>query len=257
MRDGWGRSLLVLAAIASGCAPSGGAADPTAERSIQAPTFPSVTAGPAGDPSTSAPSAPTGSGTAPPAPPAPGMSMSTGASTAGDPIPGADAVRSASVTDPVGDLTPSPADPPPAWADLRGATLRRSTDGFELAIDLAGPAPARAPDAEHTMNIASFYDLDGDGHIDVEIWVTLADDGWGGAHFDDRANAATFARDSQVVARVEGRQVIVAFPAAHLDDAAAFRWALASEWGRFEVIGSSLAARDDVPDDDAAAGFPG
>ena len=255
MRDGWGRSLLVLAAIASGCAPRGGDDDTTAGRSLVAPTFPPVTAGPAGDPSTSAPSAPTGSSTASPA--SPGVSTSPGTSTAGDPIAGAGAGRSVSVTDPAGDLTASPADPAPAWADLRGATLRRAPDGFELAIDLAGPAPARAPDAEHTMNIASFYDLDGDGRVDVEIWVTLADDGWGGAHFDDRARTATFARDSRVEARAEGERVIVAFPSAHLDDAAAFRWSLASEWGRFEVIGSSLAARDDVPDDDAAVDFPG
>lgn len=255
MRDGWGRSLLLLAAMASGCAPGGGDDDATAGRSLVAPTFPPVTAGPAGDPSASAPSAPAGSSTASPA--SPGVSTSPGTSTAGDPIAAAGAGRSVSVTDPAGDLTASPADPAPAWADLRGATLRRAPVGFELAIDLAGPAPARAPDAEHTMNIASFYDLDGDGRVDVEIWVTLADDGWGGAHFDDRAHTATFARDSRVEARAEGGRVIVAFPAAHLDDAAAFRWSLASEWGRFEVIGSSLAARDDVPDHDAAVDFPG
>lgn len=69
--------------------------------------------------------------------------------------------------------------------------LTRIGKEFELAIDLAGDVPTRATDDDHTMNVASFYDLDGDGQIDAEVWVNLAD---------------------------------------------AFRWSIASEWGRYEAL---------------------
>mgnify|MGYP000498179064 CR=1 FL=1 len=244
---------MAVALVAGACAPKGADAPPERASGLSTPTFaPSpTTTGSAGSSGTPPP---TGTGSTPsssPANPGPGGSGGTPtSSSSGD-------AAASTVSDPVGDLTPSPADRPPAWADLRGATLRRAGSQMELAIDLGGAAPARGPDPDHTMNIASFYDLDGDGAIDAEVWVTLADDGWGGAYFDDRARTSAYAAKSQVQARVEEGRLVVRFPVGHLRDATVFRWSLASEWGRYEVIGTDLAARDDAPDDDGAVGFPG
>lgn len=162
-----------------------------------------------------------------------------------------------SLADPAGDLSASTADPPPEWADLRGATLTRLGYELELEIELNAAVPAHAPDDERTMNVASFYDLDGDGRVDVEVWVTLADNGWGGAHFDNRSRSAEFAAASEVRAMVEHGRLVVRFPASHLDEASAFRWSIASEWGRFETIGTGLAARDDAPGHNESVTFPG
>jgi hypothetical protein len=165
-------------------------------------------------------------------------------------------VLTASVTDPVGDLTPSPLDPPPPWADLAGGRLTRTGDDVELRIRLGGPPPSQAPDDERTMNAAFFADVDGDGHVDYEVWANLADDGWGSAWYDNPRGTARFARESGVTVTVEGDELVVRFPWSHLGRAETFRWSLASEWGRFVVIGTAAAARDDAPDDDQAVSFP-
>ena len=135
--------------------------------------------------------------------------------------------------------------------------MRRLGVDFELVVSLDGDVPSKANDPDRTMNVASFYDLDGDGRIDAEIWVNLADDGWGGAYYDNRATTAAFARESQVAVQTDQQRLVIRFPAAHLHGATAFRWSIATEWGRFETIGTALAARDDAPDDDAAVTFPG
>lgn len=164
--------------------------------------------------------------------------------------------RRSSFTDPVGDLTPSPADPPPPWADLAGATLIRRASGFELRIELGGGSAPSTTDEDHTMNIASFFDVNGDGGIDFEVWANLSSGGWGSSYFDNRKRGGHFQGGSGVTVTVEGPHVVVAFPLSHLEGAERFRWALASEWGRYEVLGTLAMARDDAPDNDAAARFP-
>lgn len=163
----------------------------------------------------------------------------------------------ASIDDPSSDVTPSPLDRPPAWADLTGVRLVRSPSGFELRVRLGGPAaPDRAPDDAHTMNIASFYDLDGDGGIDTEIWLNVASGGWGATWFDNVGDGGGFQEGSGVTVGPDGQEVVARFPLSHLGAATRFRWSIASEWGRYETIGTIAAARDDAPDNDNPARFP-
>jgi len=169
-------------------------------------------------------------------------------------VPGA---TTAAVTDRLGDLTPSPVDPPPPWADLAGATLLRRADGFELRVRLGGGSAPTGTDEDHTMNVASFYDVDGNGTVDYEVWANLAAHGWGSSWFDNRAGKAGFADKSNVAVTVAGDEVVLRFPLSHLGNAEQFRWSLASEWGRYEVLGTAATARDDAPDNDGAARFPG
>jgi hypothetical protein len=175
-----------------------------------------------------------------------------GATTTTAPEP----TTSASVTDPSGDLTFS-VDPPPPWADLAGATLTRSGAGYELRVKLGGGAAPTTTDATHTMNIASFYDVDGDGTIDYEVWANIASGGWGGSYFDNRTGGGAFVEQSLVDITVQGDEVVITFPLAHLQRASTFRWSLASEWGSQAAVGTDLAARDDAPDNDAPTSFPG
>jgi hypothetical protein len=178
-----------------------------------------------------------------------------GAATAG---PSPVVPTEAALTDPAGDVTASPLDRPPAWADLVGARLVRSASGFELRVRLkGGAAPAKTADGEHTMNIASFYDLDGDGRIDTEVWLNVASGGWGATWFDNVGDGGGFQESSGVQVAPEGDEVVARFPLTHLRGAERFRWAIASEWGRYETIGTVAAARDDVPDNDNVAAFPG
>lgn len=162
-----------------------------------------------------------------------------------------------SFADPVGDLTPS-ADAAPAWADLAGGRLTRTPDGFELRTGLGGgKAPDRAPDERRTMNIASFFDLDGDGRVEVQIWANISEEGWYPAYYTPEfAGPNRFGDESGVTIRVDGPDLVLAFPVSHLGGAERFRWSLASEWGPYETIGTDLAARDDAPDHDQAAAFP-
>ncbi|HVF74425.1 MAG TPA: hypothetical protein VM938_05205 [Acidimicrobiales bacterium] len=191
-------------------------------------------------------------------PGAPGATTtpSTGASGQ-QPAPVVPGATTAALVDPRGDLTPSPLDPPPAWADLVGATLLRRADGFELRVRLGGGSAPTGTDEDHTMNIASFYDVDGNGSVDYEVWANLAASGWGGSWFDNRAGKAAFADKARVAVTVAGDEVVLRFPLSHLGNAEQFRWSLASEWGRYEVLGTAATARDDAPDNDGAARFPG
>ena len=165
-------------------------------------------------------------------------------------------VTSAAITDRLGDLTPSPVDRPPVWADLAGATLLRRDSGYELRVRLGGDTAPQTVDADHTMNIATFFDVNGDGRIDYEVWANLASGGWGGSYFDNVRGGGKFLDASGVAVAVEGAEVVLRFPLGHLEAAERFRFALASEWGRYEVLGTAAMARDDVPDNDAAARFP-
>lgn len=154
---------------------------------------------------------------------------------------------SASITDPPGDVTGSPLERPPAWIDLLGATLTRSADGWELRVRLAGgAAPDTSGSAQHTMNLAFFADLDGDGAVDAQIWANLADHGWGAGWFPPEP-PNRFGDESGVVITTEADEVVLRFPGAHLP-VERLRWSVATEWGRYESLGTDLTARDRAPD---------
>jgi hypothetical protein len=183
-------------------------------------------------------------------PPAPGAATST---TTGLPA----AASAGEITDAALDVSPSPLDRPPAWADLLGAHLTRDAGGFELRVRLGGgDAPESSGDDSHTMNVAAFFDIDGDGKIDYEVWANIASGGWGGSYFDNVHHGGGYLEDSGVTVTTEADQVVVRFPLDHVGGADAFRWSIASEWGRYPVIGTDQAARDEAPDDDGAASFP-
>ena len=159
-----------------------------------------------------------------------------------------------SIADQKGDVTLS-LDRPPAWADLLGGTLTRRAEGYELRVKLGGEVPATY-EPERTINIASFYDVTGDGSIDYEVWVNLASGGWGGSYFDNTRRGANRINDEALGITPTGDELVITFPLTHLASAERMQWAMASEWGRYETIGTAAAARDDAPDNDAAARFP-
>lgn len=164
-------------------------------------------------------------------------------------------LATARITDPIGDATPSVLDKSPSWADLAGATLARSDKGFELRVKLAGGTAPRSTDSDHTMNVASFYDIDGDGSIDYEVWANLSDTGWGGSWFDDRNHTSRYGTDAGVTWTPEGDEIVMRFDAAHVGNAPQFRWSVASEWGRYEALSTPASVRDDAPDNDRPATF--
>lgn len=245
-------TCIAVCVLLTGCARGGGDRN---DRANLEPRFEPDAAGPL---TTGVPAGDVGAGSA--------VSTTTttarGASAGGKPpaqvpAPVVVGATTAAIVDRVGDLTPSPADPPPPWADLAGATMIRRADGFELRVKLGGGTAPSTTDEDHTMNIASFFDVDGDGSIDFEVWANLASGGWGSSYFDNVNGKTGFQEDSGVSVKAEGGDVVVRFPLAHLGNAEQFRWALASEWGRYEVLGTIAMARDDMPDDDGAARFPG
>ena len=239
----------MLLVVATSCARGDGEADPKA--APLDPAFPPVESVKEGAPST------TGAG----------ASQATGDTTAPSgerpAAPGTDAQPSAergstqgSISDAEGDVTPTPLDPAPKWADLTGAQLTRLPDGFELRVRLGDTAPTASPDEDHTMNIASFYELDGDGHVDFEVWLNLGPNGWGGSWWDNGTEQVKFQEDAQLEITLAGTEVVAKFPVGHIGGAERFRWSLASEYGRYEAIGTTAMARDDAPDDDQPAAFP-
>lgn len=162
---------------------------------------------------------------------------------------------SVSFDDPIGDATPGVGSPDaPPWTDLAGASLERQGNAFRLTIRLGGDAPTTSPGPE-TMNIASFYDIDGDNAVDYELWINLGREGWGPVWYDDQGNAAT-GDDTNVTVVVDGDEVRLLFPDVMLDEPDRLRFSIASEYGELSTIGSPAARRDDAPDDDRAASFP-
>lgn len=169
-------------------------------------------------------------------------------STPGDPAP-----IMARLDDPAGDVTGVGS---PDWADLRGARLIRDGTTFTLTHVLVGSAP-RQGDGQNTMNIATFFDIDGDGTIDYEIWANLSPNGWGTSYFDEREGTARYAADDDVDVEVVDGDVQLRFPTSHLADAPSFRWSIASEYGPYQAIGTDAMARDYLPDDRSGRPFPG
>ena len=173
------------------------------------------------------------------------------APAAGDAPP----IESVSFDDPVGDATEGVSTgTPPAWTDLAGGSLERQGDAYRLTVRLGGDAPETAPGAE-TMNIATFFDVDGDAGIEYELWVNLGVEGWGPVWYDDQGNAAP-GEDSNVTVIVEGNEVRMLFPDVMLDAPDRLRFSMASEYGELAQIGSSFARRDDAPDNDQSVAFP-
>ena len=158
---------------------------------------------------------------------------------------------SASVTDPSGDVKGSLTEPP-AHVDLTGATLTRE-GAFELRVSFAAAVPSR-DDGSHIVNVASFFDIDGDGQVDYEVWASLADDGWSGSY--RTPSGARFGSDSGVTARPAGNDLVLTFPLAHLKRSSTFRWSVGAEWGTYEQVAAGVTAHDTAPDQGVVA-FPG
>lgn len=145
---------------------------------------------------------------------------------------------------------------PPASADIVAVELTRTSREVVVRTTFAAEVPRRQEDGSRTTNVASFYDVDGNGLIDYEIWTSLADDGWGTGYLDRRQNEAAFGSETGIQVRVEGAVLVVTFPAERIDGASSFRWSAASEWGTYQQMATSTSARDYAPDDGAAV-YPG
>lgn len=240
----------VLAALVMAASACSGDDDEPGLGAIETPTF-------AEDDDASSTTAPSAASETTPTAGADGPTTTT----VGESGPGATSTTTAprtervSFDDPVGDATPGVGTgTPPPWTDLAGGSLERRGNAYRLTVRLAGEAPETAPGRE-TMNIASFYDTDGDGAVDFEIWVNLGPEGWGPVVYDDRGNAAP-GEDSNVTVVVDGDEVRLLFPDVMLDTPDRLQFSLASEYGELSTIGSSFARRDDAPDDDQAVSFP-
>lgn len=257
----WGAAFAAVM-VAGGCSGGGDDLDRSAVPDGDAlrPTYPVVeeddgqpTGSDAGETETTA--APADDGDAPG--PAPPTGSAPGDSAPGDrgAPPQVDAVpTTSSTTDPVGDPTIAVAGDRPPWADLAGGTLSIAGDGAELRVRLADQVPEAAPDDDHTMNVASFFDVDGDGTVDYEIWLNLGDGGWGPGYFGP--TGARYGDDAGVQVTVDADELVVRFPLSHLGGARQLRWSLASEWGRYDAIGTAAMARDDAPDGDRPVSHP-
>lgn len=155
--------------------------------------------------------------------------------------------------DPAGDVTGLS---PPDWADLRSAEIVRQGTTFTLTHTADGAFPEQG-DGTNTMNIATFFDVDGDGNVDYEVWANLSPEGWGTSYFDEREGTARYAADDDVDVEVVESAVQLRFPTTHLAEAPSFRWSIASEYGPYEAIGTDAMARDYLPDDRSGQPFPG
>ncbi len=141
----------------------------------------------------------------------------------------------------------------PDWTDLTTARQRIVGDRVELTVGFGVPAPPRSGDT--TFNVAAFHDLDGDGRVDIEVWSNLGPEGWGTAVFDNRTGQARYQGDAEAVARDLDGRLVVTWPLELLGDQSTWRWSLASEYGTMSELGTPLAARDDLPDDDRPVGM--
>lgn len=256
--------LAVALAIGAACVPpaareqveeaqAGRQLEPSFAPTSEAPgaTTPSPTAGsdltPSDAPTPDAPT-PTDAAVPSPAPAAPDPSTS-------EPAPAA--VRgSAAVQDPAGDVEEPLLADPPAYADLRAGSLEVDGPDVTLSVSFHADTPERS-DEDHTMNVASFYDVDGDGRIDYEVWGNLSSTGWGTSWFDNREGKALFGSDDEVGVEVTRDALVLRFPRHYLGGAETFRWALAAEWGTYEALATGRMTSDQAPDEGRPAPFPG
>jgi hypothetical protein len=160
-----------------------------------------------------------------------------------------------SVTDPRGDTTKTLLGAAPAWADLVAGTVTRTGAGdVTLTVELA--APPSSPQRGTTMNIASFHDLTGDGHVDLEVWANWSDAGWFPSWRDNRVGRAAYGRDTSISVRARDATLELIIPAERFGEQDRWRWSLGLEWGRHEWLGTAAAAHDLAPDDGAVAHTP-
>lgn len=158
------------------------------------------------------------------------------------------------ISDPAGDLTRS-LEGAPGSADIVAVQLDRTGDTVEVRHTFAGPVPARM-ESDKGMNVASFYDVDGNGIVDYEVWASLADNGWGTGHLDRRERESSFGPSTGIEVSVQGDTLVTRFPLARIGGVERFRWSTASEWGSFESMAASTSARDHAPGEGAVA-YPG
>lgn len=158
------------------------------------------------------------------------------------------------VADPTGDLDRG-VETAPSSADIVAVELTRAGGTIEVRTTFAAAVPTRM-NGDKGMNVASFYDVDGNGIIDYEVWASLADNGWGTGHLDRREEKASFGPSSGITVTVEGHTLITRFPVERVGGAKSFRWSAASEWGTYESMAASTSARDYAPDE-GAVGYPG
>ena len=157
----------------------------------------------------------------------------------------------AAVSDPTGDVRGTLTGAP-AYADLTGAALTRA-DSFEVRMSFAGAVPQRQTD-DRIVQVATFYDLDGDGETDYEVWASLADNGWGTSY--RTPDGARFGEDSGARAAPEGDDLVITFPLTHLQRAEKMAWAVGAQWGTLEQVASGTTSKDNAPDGGWAR-FPG
>lgn len=168
--------------------------------------------------------------------------------------PAAEPDSAVRVGDPTGDMTRG-VEPGPASADIVAVELSRAQGTIEVRTTFAGAVATRTS-GNKGMNVASFYDVDGNGIIDYEVWASLADNGWGTGHLDRREERASFGPSSRITVSVEGRTLVTTFPVDRVGGAESFRWSAASEWGSYESMAASTSARDYAPGE-GAVGYPG
>jgi len=157
----------------------------------------------------------------------------------------------ASVSDPTGDVRGTLTGAPP-YADLTGAALTRG-DVFQVRVSFAGAVPQRQSD-DRIVQVATFYDLDGDGETDYEVWASLADNGWGTSY--RTPNGARYGDNSGASARPDGNDLVLTFPLAHLERTDSLAWAVGAQWGTLEQVASGTTSKDNAPDGGWAT-FPG
>jgi hypothetical protein len=235
-----GRARAVAAGVAlallAGCGGGGGGGEAVTTTSVptgrrDAPTFDA-------DPSSSSSTTST---------------TTSGAGTTTSTTAGATAAK-VTFDDPVGDATAGVGTGSPGWTDLAGGSLERQGNAYRLIVRLGGAPPDRS-DGTRTMNIASYYDIDGDGAVDFEIWANLGPNGWAPVWYDDEGHVAAGDR-SNVTIKVTGSEVRLLFPNVLIDSPARLRFSLASEYGAVAALGTDAARRDDAPDGDRAVSFP-
>lgn len=153
------------------------------------------------------------------------------------------------IDDPAGDVhAGTPLQDPPPHVDLRRLTLTRLADGFEVRVELDTSAPERRQ-GERITNVATFYDVDGDGELDYQVYATSTPDGWGSAYFDHVNGDARYADEDDVDVHVDDGALVMRFPLEHLGRAERLQWSAASQWGTFDELQTGTESRDRAPDD--------
>jgi hypothetical protein len=236
-------ALAVVLAVA--CVPPGTDTTPDddATAELVAPTFSPV-------PTAPVPTTPASASDPGPAP----TSVTPGPTTSATPSPPQPLHLTGTIEDGTNDLDGEGASDAPDWADLRRATLLREDEQVTITIEFAQPAPEFGRDNE-IVNIATYHDITGDGHVDFEIWASLTADGWGTSYWDNQDGTVQYAAEDDVDIAVEGGDLVLTFPPGHLDNATVGRWQVSLEYVGQTLVFQRLAG-DEAPDDRNGAWWP-